>query len=301
MDRNRKATRQLLILPLLTAVCLLLFAVLLPVLPSSPMQKERFWAAKVGAEPAYDFVFCGDSRVYRGIDPQVFLKGKRGLSAFNFGFSSAGLDTAYLNRAAMLLKPEGRKTLLIAVSPNAFLPSSLSNAHLWQWHKKAAADLWVKRHLYPLMQNFDPYAVSDLYKALKHEAYFEQFHPESGFVASDKTPADSNSALQAYKNQFAREAIDAEAVALFVQQLEQFRASGIDVYLFRMPASRAMQGIEDDMTRGFTGKLLASISERNFKVLEFNGLSAYSYDGSHLDSRSARLVSAFLSGLVLEK
>lgn len=300
MDRNRKATRQLLILPLLAVVCLLLFAVLLPVLPSSPMQKERFWAAKVGAEPAYDYVFCGDSRVYRGIDPHVFLKGKRGLRAFNFGFSSAGLDTAYLNRAAMLLKPEGRKTLLIAVSPNAFLPSSLSNAHFWQWYKKSEADLWVKRHMYLMMHNFDPYAVSDLYKALKHEAYYEQFHPESGFVGSDKIPADSNSALQAYKNQFAREAIDTEAVALFVRQMEQFRASGIDIYVFRMPAGRAMLNAEDELTAGFIGTLLSDLSGRKFKVLKFSNLRVCSYDGSHLDSRSAALVSAFLAGLVLE-
>ena len=300
MDRNRKAARQLLILPVLAAVCLLLFAALLPVLPSSPMLKDRFWAAKVGAEPAYDYVFCGDSRVYRGIDPQVFLNGKSGLRAFNFGFSSAGLDTAYLNRAAMLLKPGGRKTLLIAVSPNAFLPSSLSNAHMWQWHRKAAADLWVKRHLYPMMQNFDPYAVSDLFKAFKYEAYYEQFHPESGFVASDKTPADSNSALQAYKSQFAREAIDTEAVALFVRQMEQFRASGIDIYVFRMPAARVMLNAEDELTGGFIGTFLSDLSEQKFKVLKFNELRVNSYDGSHLDSRSAARVSAFLAGLVLE-
>lgn len=300
MDRNKKSARQLLILPLLSAVCLLLFAALLPVLPSSPMFKDRFWAAKVGAEPAYDYVFCGDSRVYRGIDPQVFLKGKRGARAFNFGFSSAGLDTAYLNRAAMLLKPEGRKTLLIAVSPNAFLPSSLNNTHLRHWSQKDAADLWVKRHLYPLMQNFDPYAVSDLYKAFKHEAYYEQFHPESGFVASDKTPADSNSALQAYKSQFAREAIDTEAVASFVRQLEAFRASGIDIYVFRMPAARVMLNAEDELTGGFIETLLSDLSERKFNVLKINNLSINSYDGSHLDSRSAVLVSAFLAGLVLE-
>jgi hypothetical protein len=293
---NKRAKMQLTGIVIATCLLLPLFDMLLPDLPSSSMMRESFWAHKIDAKPVYDVIFVGDSRIYRGIDPEVFEKEcKTGLKAFNYGFSSAGLDTFLLGRAARLLDASGKKVLVIGVSANAFLPESIRNNHirsLLEWNQK---DVWIKKHLYPYLQCFDPYhPISTLFKMRKGERYDEDYHIKSGFAASNKTPLDSGSALEAYRLKFEQQQYDTIAGENFIRYVEQLRTNGVKVILVRVPCTFAMKQLEDKYTHGQFNVLREKLSLRGFTWIEPAG-DYTSYDGSHLDSRSAELLSGELA------
>ena len=136
LNRNIRAKKQaisfILMLPVLFV---LLYFALLKLNTSNNMLKESFWAHKVTADSIYDIVAVGDSRVYRGVDPEAIetqcfkLKGTK-IQALNFGFSSAGLEPYILEKAKALLKYGGKRVMLIGVSPNSFIESSQKNGHL---------------------------------------------------------------------------------------------------------------------------------------------------------------------------
>lgn len=296
--RNKQARSALLLLAPLTALLLLAVKLLLPALPSSTIEKDIFWSGKTTQKPVFDIVYTGDSRVYRGIDPRT-IEGVTGLKGFNYGFSSAGLTPRLLDRAADLLADKGARILVLGVSVNSFLPSSLSNEHLYTWLNKDRKDRFMKQNIYPLLKGFDAYAVSDFYKFYKGEEYREKFSPATGFVGSDKKPADSSSAILPYLEQFQEETAEQDAVDEFIQKLPELRSKGIRVVLVRIPVTQEMKTIEDVASLGLYEQIRDRVRNLGFECPELNWSDLQSYDGSHLDSESAVIYSRRLGHYLL--
>jgi hypothetical protein len=288
------------IMGLCLCACLVvcLFGLLKPDLPASPMLRESFWAHKVDAAPVYDVVLVGDSRIYRGIDPEIIeQENAHAIRCFNYGFSSAGLDHYLLEKACSLFDPSGKKILVIGVSANSFLKESLQNSHLRsleQWDHK---NVWIKKHLYPGLTFFDPVAPSDLYKLYKGEKYIEEYHLSYGFAASDKIPLDSSSALKAYQQQFKGEPFQGKSEDSFINMIKRFKAKGITVKVIRIPVSGSMKTLED----AYIGidPLLDILDRSGVKRIRPVG-HFISYDGSHLTAASARELSQQVAREVLD-
>jgi hypothetical protein len=300
VEKIRKARHQIAGVIIVAPVMILLFKLILPVLPSSPMKRDSFWAHKVTAKPVYDVVVVGDSRIYRGIDPQVVEAASGNtLRCFNFGFSSAGLDSFLLTQAKGLLDPNGAKILLIGISGNSFLNSSLQNEHLksiLNWNSK---DIWIKRNIYPGMSFFDAYSVADLYMINKGERYFEDYHLESGFAASLKDRVDSGSALPSYREEFLREKYSIEAEEQFINNLLRLKAEGIEIVVTRLPVASALKKLEDESTGYSMDRLKQKLVSIGIDWIEPGGETYISYDGSHLTGASAKIFSEEIaSGLL---
>lgn len=298
MNREAKAAMQLKILSASIVPALFLFAFLLPDLPSSSMLKDSFWAHKVSQKQVYDVVFTGDSRVYRGIDPDVITEKFPDIQAFNYGFSSAGLDSTLIHSAVSLLDSSGLQILVIAWSPNSFLSSSLKNEHLCLWQNKDEKDLFIKKELYPLLSVFNAYAISDLYKSLKDEAYFETFFSYSGFVSSDKIPSDPSAALEAYRNQFGHEIYSDEAVQTFITKLIYYKNQGVRIFVFRAPVSAEMRMLEDEYFSDKASNFEKALKEAGISYTDFGTKGYSSYDGSHLKPASAKQLSMQMRDLI---
>jgi hypothetical protein len=297
-DKIKKARLQFIGMILFLPFMFVMANLILPELPSSPMLRDSFWAHKIDAQPQYDIVFVGDSRIYRGIDPQTFdsTLGNK-VRSFNYGFSSAGLDSFLLGHASQVLDPKGSKTMLIGISVNSFLPESLGNGHLHSllsWNRK---DVWIKKNLYPDLNCFDPYSFSDIYKHFKKEAYREHYHLTSGFAASDRVPPDSNSALPAYEKQLERQEYLHEAEGRFMAYLDILKTQGIRVMVLRMPTSKDMRKLEDEKLGKQFEQLQRRLEERGVLWLEVPG-TFESYDGSHLNSISAKRFSMGLAAFL---
>lgn len=248
----------------------------------------------------FDVVLIGDSRVYRGIDPEV-LDSITGLKAFNFGFSSASPDSFLISKALRLLDPKGPKIIVLGVSANSFLSASTFNEHYKMIEAWSYKDKWMKSNLYPHLGCFDNRGLSDLYKAYKGEYYYETFHLNSGYAESRKVPLDSNAALPAYKKQFQTEKYSHEKAMAFKRHVMNLRNMGYKVLLLRMPVTHEMLRLEDQATDDAIPKLLKDMSMLGievFEAIDFHNLC--SYDGSHLDAASSMKYSTQLAHYLIE-
>ena len=270
------------------------------------MLKESFWANKVTADSIYDLVAVGDSRVYRGIDPEEIeaqyfkIKGSK-IDAFNFGFSSAGLEPYILEKAKVLLSQGGKKILLIGISPNSFIESSQENGHLKKVESQDAKDLWIKKHIYPELSVFRRYAISDFVKYKHKEFYLEKFNLKTGFVGSSKLPYDSTAAINQYTKQLKANKIDTFAVRVFLETLQVLKSEGIRIVAIRIPTTLRMQILEDKLTDNFCQDLFNKIEAEGIECISVHDSEIHSYDASHLDEKSAKRLSLKIADLIFSK
>jgi hypothetical protein len=307
LARNISAKKQaisfILVLPVLFV---LMYFALLKLNTSNNMLKESFWAHKVTADSVYDLVAVGDSRVYRGIDPeeieaQYFKLNGSKIQALNFGFSSAGLEPYLLEKAKGMLKQGGKRILLIGVSPNSFIESSQENGHLKKIEAQDAKDLWIKKNIYPELYMFRRYAISDFVKYKHKEFYLEKFNLNSGFVGSSKLPYDSTAAINQYSRQLKANKIDTFAVKVFLETLQKLKAEGIKIVAIRIPTTERMRILEDKLTSNFCQDLFSKIEAQGIECMRVQDSRIHSYDASHLDEKSAKLLSAKLANLIFSK
>lgn len=286
---KQKITGLVVAVVILLAAC----AFLAPRLPSSPMLRDSFWAHKIDPGKQYDIVLVGDSRVYRGLDPEVIESRLNGsLSCFNYGFSSAGLDSFLLNHAAALLNPGG--VMVIGLSANSFTEESARNEHLHSLLKWNNKDVWIRKHLYPMLSIFDAYRISDFANMVKKEGYYEDYHLKYGFAASYKVPLDSSSALSAYKRQFSATQYSPVVEKNFLVAVLDLQMRGIKVAAFRMPTSAGMCDLENQWLAGRLDKLEKKLRAMGVIILDPGPGSYRSYDGSHLEKESAERLSWYI-------
>lgn len=289
LHRNANASKILkALLVLVPAVFLLMYA-LLPKLPSSPLMRDAFWANKVNNVDQFDIVYIGDSRVYRGIDPEL-VESISQLKGFNLGFSSADVDSLLISLAKSKLKPNGAKIIMIGVSVNGLLdrPSESSNEHLKSVLKWSDKDKLIKQYLYPHITMFDQRAISDLYKYIKGEQYVENYNIKNGFAKSNKIPVDSNEALPLYQEEF-KTPISIAKLYDLKKQIQTLSKEGYRVVLIRMPISNEMYQLEEQKTNLLTD-FLDSCRSNSIEVIMPQGHFS-TYDGSHLQAESAEELS----------
>lgn len=307
IKRNISAKKQKLTFFIgLPLIFVLMYFSLLKLNTSNNMLKESFWANKVTADSSYDIVAVGDSRVYRGIDPEEIeaqyfkIKGSK-IKAFNFGFSSAGLEPYILENAKALLRQGGKKILLIGISPNSFIESSQENGHLRKVESQDVKDLWIKKHIYPELSIFRRYAISDFVKYKHKEFYLEKFNLNSGFVGSGKLPYDSTAAINQYYKQLKANKIDTFAVRVFLETLQVLKSEGIRIVAIRIPTTLRMQILEDKLTDNFCQDLFNKIEAEGIECIKVHDSKIHSYDASHLDEKSAKLLSLKIADLIFSK
>lgn len=307
LRRNISATRQTLAFFIgLPVLFLPVYFALLKLNTSNNMLKESFWAHKVTADSIYDVLAVGDSRVYRGIDPEEIeaqyfkIKGSK-IEAFNFGFSSAGLEPYILQKAKALLRQGGKKILLIGISPNSFIESSQENGHLRKVESQDLKDLWIKKHIYPELSIFRRYAISDFVKYKHKEFYLEKFNLNSGFVGSGKLPYDSTAAINQYYKQLKANKIDTFAVRVFLETLQVLKSEGIRIVALRIPTTERMRVLEDKLTADFCQNLFNKIEAEGIECISVRDSKIHSYDASHLDEKSAKLLSVKITELIFSE
>jgi hypothetical protein len=306
-NRNISAKKQTIAFLIgLPVLFVLVYFGLLKLNTSNNMLKESFWAHKVTADSVYDIVAVGDSRVYRGIDPETIeaqyfkLKGSK-IKALNFGFSSAGLEPYILEKAKALLKHDGKRMLLIGISPNSFIESSQENGHLKKIESQDAKDLWIKKNIYPELYMFRRYAISDFVKYKRKEFYLEKFNLNSGFVGSSKLPYDSTASINQYSRQLKANKIDTVAVRVFLETLQKLKAEGIRIVAIRIPTTERMRILEDKLTSNFCQDLFIKIEAEGIECINVQDSNIHSYDGSHLDEKSAKLLSIKIADLIFSR
>jgi hypothetical protein len=263
-----------------------------------------YWMEKLVWPATADVVVVGDSRVYRGVDPVAF-------SAFgttrNFGFSSAKLTDDYLGRAAAILNPSGRRIMLVGISLFA-IPGRSDTQEGFQDAKRELAKLRLplgiarvvaqwELALEPLaLDAWNPLASAAMSSAAQvgralADKYQQTFHPD-GWVESDRVVLDPvalglTSVRQSFPVGFDRKA----QVSGLLASMHRLVEDGVCVCAFRPPVPTEVATLEDSLNYLDYTEFAKSCESIGVRWIDVDPSGLRSYDGSHLDGVSARIVS----------
>ncbi len=258
----------------------------------------RFWADKARVTARLDVVLAGDSRVFRGLAPEEMHSALAGARIGNLAFSGACLCGDYLPYLeGALARGDGgaEKTIVLGVTPHALTShAALDNGFLAE-RRRTTRERLESTYLGPLEEALRPIDVGDLPLAVAPNArngarYFQDFR-EGGWVASRLDPEKPNGALVEYERVLRDTKVEAAIVGELVTAVARWRERNIRVVAFRPPTTSEMRDLEDRLAAYDEAAFVKRFHEAGGEYWEITADGYHTYDGSHLDTGSARALS----------
>jgi hypothetical protein len=279
------------------------FALLRPT-PAGSNDRDWFWRHKTEWRGAARVVLAGNSRAYRGLDPASIEAATGMKPAINFGFSGQVWSDEYLDgvEGALAAKPGG--VIVLAVDAPTLRERHLTAAGapprdgyeqaLARSREAKLPALWEAR-LEELLLPFQPLelfrtgSLRERRGRRGNNVYLQEWNL-NGWIASDYTVRDPGRYLRDYWKGRSEEnqKVDADTLERLLRRIADWRAQGVQVFAFRIPASPETDKFEDQVF-GYDEKRLSAAFEhagaRWIEIAERERL--VSYDGSHLARESA--------------
>lgn len=266
---------------------------------------ESFWAHKTHLSSQSNVVLLGDSRVYRGVSPQVMQRHLPHFKILNFGYSNGGLNPTMFRAAEKKLVHKGQpRIIVLGISANTLTAYTQNNDQYLQELNRPREEVIERLYFSPVKYWFSPVSPESL-KAWLIEApptaYYKNEYQSNGYVRSEKFPADTMEAIPSYVKDFTHFKVSDEKLQTLCNQTRDWTGNGIQVVGFRPPVSHSMRLLEDTLGFYNENEIKARFAEAGGLWFELNPTRFQTYDGSHLTESSAIKLSeqlgAFLSQL----
>ena len=292
MDKNKLRFISVFIL----AAVLLSAVVILRPSTDSGISKTLFWRHKLEADPVNSIVAVGDSRVLHCIVPELFAD--EGIEpGLNLGFRGAAINKKLMGFAESRLKEQGQRILLVGVTPNSFTPNANQSNGFEQEKKNLdAAAFRFPQWLAKIIDQLQPSSLGEVKRIAvgKTKAKSERFH-ETGWIDTTHKSANEKEALKFFRHRFDQNEADSERISQFLSMVKQYSDSGIMVACFRPPVTKEMAQLEDQRSGFDYVQFRSDLKKAGGIWLDATDPELISYDGSHLDGESARILSANLA------
>ncbi len=286
---------------LTSLVTIILKFVMYPPFVNTELRTE-FWLNKTHSSEKFNMVVGGDSRIYRGFSIEDLEEEVPGLKGVNLGYSSAGFSKKYVDFMVSRLEKNGPRILIFGLSANSFTAESNKNESLDQYQAVRGFDLYKGLYLSRYLKYFAPYKISDLKNAFDPDiigVVQEKFY-SNGWTSSDLTPSSDSVAFEIYTKIFTKDKVNDSIVTAFLHQVDSLQKTGIQIVAFRTPINVAINAIEDSLSGLCFTDLATHFQENNMTWIDFKNSDFRTYDGSHLDSKSARKLGGSV-GQVIKK
>ena len=285
----------------------ILCALLSFVLPKNDEKylSEYFWSRKTLSKQKYNMVIMGDSRVYRGVSPQIIQKHLPQLKILNFGYSNGGLNPTMFEAAEQkLVANSSTKIIVLGITANSTSGYTEKNLQYTQELTRPREELIERLYFSPVKYWFSP-VTPQLLKTWLFEpppvAYYKNEYHLNGYVRSEKFPVDTMEAIPSYVKDFTNYKVDDEKLEALYKQVSEWVKSGITVVGFRPPVSYPMRMLEDTMGLYNEAEIEARMTKAGAQWLKLDHSQFKTYDGSHLDEYSAVHLSDTLAKFLQSK
>jgi len=261
--------------------------------------RDQFWVKKTFAPSVYDVVLMGDSRIERGVSPEIMEKILPGMNVLNFGYSNGGLNPTMYEAAEKKLSKTGKKKVIIlGVTANCITPYTLKNEQFLQVKKLPREDVIERMYLNRILYQFSATTPEGLWNYFKNEkpatVSINEYY-DNGYVKSGRIPIDTMYAIPSYIDDYTNYKVDEKIIADMVSQIKQWNEKGIVVVGFRPPVTVPMKTLEDTMGFYNEAAISARFNEAGGHWIHLNSTEYKTYDGSHLDLASAMKLSEVLA------
>lgn len=282
---------------IISAALICIVGFIKPETDKTAYREKLFWILKTHSPELQDVIIVGDSRVYRGLSPEFMGKNLPGYRIFNFAYSAGSLDERMLSEAEKRLDANGRKIIILGVTPLSLTPRSALDEQFLQENKKDKLEIAYIMHLGYLNDFFAPFTRLLKIAEPDYPVYHQEYHKD-GWIASWMKPERPNEGLDSYAGAFTDNAVSAEIERNLVVRTADWVKRGFRVFAFRPPTCRDMTELEnrlsgfreEEFVRNFTraGGMWVPVSNKDYR----------SYDCSHIDKDSAIKLSHFFAGQI---
>lgn len=277
-------------LTLLLSACLVaLFGFMRDKPNDKKMRSSHYWINKTHNPSQFDLIIFGDSRAHQGISPATIVENANGLSAYNLGYSSAGMSNDMFDLIESRLDKSKAPTILLAVTPYGFTPNPLKN----QQYREYAGMSYLQRKqsllLDEKLQFFAPISPKDILRSSKDvEENNRTSYTDSGWTPVEVSKVDSTRALISYRNNFINNIASKKAIDNLLVRVKKWTAQGINVAGVRPFITNDMKALEDSLSGFSYPQFIASFEVAGGHWIEVHpSIDLRSYDGSHMDKQSA--------------
>ena len=262
-------------------------------------QSERFWIQKTFAPAAYDVVVMGDSRVYRGVNPEIMDSVLKPMRTLNFAYSNGGLNPEMFKAAEEKLKEDDNpKIIVLGISPNTVTGYSQANEQYRQEKTLSREARLEAIYLNSLKDWFAPVSLQKIRKILKNnksESYYRNHYFMNGYVASEKFPVDTMEAIPSYRKDFSNYKVEAKYLDELYAQVKNWNDRGITVLGFRPPVPQPMRQLEAIQGLYNEDQIKSDFEKAGGHWVPLDPNKYKTYDGSHVTIESAQKLSAKLA------
>ena len=264
---------------------------------SSELKSNYFWLNKFENNQKYDVVIYGDSRTYRGVNPEIVVKNQN-LSAFNYGFTSAGYSTEIFALIDSSIDMSKKPILILGITPYSLTVEASKNLFYHQEKNRKPFDKFKRLNIDNKLSFFDRIVMEEYFKP--NEENVQQEYYDAGWVASTKNKIDTIAGLNSYKTIFENNQVSDSIITLLMDNISKWTQKGISVYAFRPPTIISMEALENEKS-GFNMKeFVNKINKAGGTWLNIKNGDYISYDGSHLQKKSAIKLSKTIRKLIFE-
>lgn len=285
----------LLVIPI-TIILTIGFRLLFPSVDNSKTDEQYFWTLKTHTTERFDIVILGDSRIYRGVSPEILTENIPNCSAINLGYSSAGLSNLYFDFVYDKLNTASKnRVIILGISPHSLTLSALKNEELLTYLNQPVIETKKIIHLANLYKLTEMAMPSQLVNSLnvnkkKPINYHQEFY-KNGWVKSCKDNPDKESALVSYASIFSNNMVSDLAITNLCERIQKWNKEGVKVICFRTPSSLKMEALEDSLSGFNEAEIKSKITLNGGLWIDYNSDDFTSYDGSHLHYKSAIILS----------
>ncbi len=293
------SNRFILLIPL-TLLLLGLVSGLRPPINEDVSEKKRFWLEKTHTSEKFDMVIGGDSRIYRGVAPEIIENLLPDFSVFNFGYSSGSLSKRILSEITQRIYHQASNPVIVlGVTPHALTHHAATDNHFREQKAQAHTALFSYRYFYQLNEWTEPFRLSSLIEKVlgkdKGKSIYHQEYRKNGWIASNKTPANPQEALKGYDGAFKDNLCSEEMIQDLLQQVQHWSKQGIQVFAFRPPTTLAMYEMENKLSGFDENSFITQFQKAGGHWMKVSQTDFESYDGSHLTKESAIRLSKILA------
>ncbi len=256
---------------------------------------ELFWTRKTFAPAKYNVVLMGDSRVYRGVSPEIMETHLTGMKVLNFAYSNGGLNPTMFDAAEKKLAQNDKpKIIVLGISANAITGYSAGNQQYEQELNRPREEIFERIYLNPLRYWFSatsPEKLKNHFSEKKETAFYRNEYFMNGYVESEKIPMDTMEAIPSYTKDYTNYKVTPENLQVLFNQVRAWTDAGIKVVGFVPPVSQPMQMLEDTLGLFDETAIKAGFEKASGHWIDINPNKYKTYDGSHLTIESAKELS----------
>ena len=272
--------------------------------PNSEDLREQMFAYKVHTDKKYDLVVVGDSRIYRGVSTDI-IGTQLGKTSINLGFSSGGYGRAMFELIDKKIHKASGNIIILGISPLSLTDLAIENGHINRLNALKSEEIIEYLYLNRFINIFAPTTPRVLWNTIAdnidpNDNYIQKVNIKEGWVKSDYKIHYQNEALESYNKTFTSTKISKQTIANLYSQINIWADQGFLIYGFIPPSSANMEELERQYSDFNDNEFAMGFIEAGGKWINFDERFT-SYDGSHLDSKSAINLSMEIASAIRNK